>query len=304
MVLGLFSRDPLYDYKPLLKEIRATGCRWVSLQCNFYQERFDSVDFPVDDPRTPPWSRVVWTIRDAHALGLRVMLFPVLLLQKPDEDHWRGTIEPTDRAEWHQHYRRWIADAAEIAEREGVEVFSIGSEFNSMQRDTEEWRAHIARARSIYRGALTYSVNWDTMNEPAFFAELDFVGMTTYFSLTDRNDPSVEALREAWQPIRTDILEWQAYHGIPLLFTEVGFASQDGINTNPWNYFISDRVDLQEQYDCFQAFGDVWLEEPGLAGFFCYNWFGVGGAEDTGYTPRGKPVMALLRRWFQGGETP
>ena len=36
----------------------------------------------------------------------------------------------------------------------------------------------------------------------------------------------------AWTPIREEILTWQSLHEVPLLFTEVGFPSQDGANKN------------------------------------------------------------------------
>ena len=84
-----------------------------------------------------------------------------------------------------------------------------------------------------------------------------------------------------------------------VLRTEVGFASQDGINKDPWNYYISKTVDLQEQADCYQAFTDVWFHVPALSGVLFYNWFGRGGGEDIGYTPRGKPALKILRRWFK-----
>ena len=33
--------------------------------------------------------------------------------------------------------------------------------------------------------------------------------------------------------------------------------------------------------------------------FFLWNWFGRGGPDDGGFTPRGKPAEGVLRRWFQ-----
>lgn len=299
IALGLFSQDPRYDYVTLLEEIQGTGAPWVSLTCNYYQPRNDSAALPVPDPRSPPEARIVRTIRIARALGLRVMLFPILLIQDPGEDNWRGTIAPRDRAEWYRRYRTLMVDIAELAEREGVELLSIGSELNSMQSDTQDWRAIIRAVRAVYSGAVTYSVNWDTLGEPAFLDDLDFVGMTTYFSLTGKNDPTVDELVAAWGPIHEDILTWQAHMGLPLLFTEVGFPSLDGANRNPWNYYISAKVDVGEQRDCYDAFTRVWGQEKNLAGVFFYNWFGVGGRRDTGYTPRGKPALKVLRRWFR-----
>ena len=40
------------------------------------------------------------------------------------------------------------------------------------------------------------------------------------------------------------------------------------------------------------------------AGFFLYEWWGVGGPQDRGYTPRGKPAADLIRRRFGAAPAP
>ncbi|MFQ5654202.1 MAG: hypothetical protein ACE5GW_05685 [Planctomycetota bacterium] len=299
IALGLHSQDPSYDYRPLLEEIAATGAPWVELCFNYYQERNDSTEIGIPDPRSPPWRRVATTIREAHDLGLRVLLFPVVLIRDPGEEDWRGTIDPEDRERWHASYRRLIVAVARGAEKEGVEILSIGSEFNSRQGDRREWVELINRIRRAYSGAITYSANWDSLDGVSFIDRIDFIGMTTYFSLTSKNNPTVEELTGAWQDLKGKILHWRKKHGLPLIFTEVGYASQDGANRNPWTYYTSTAVDLEEQVDCFEAFTRVWRGEPTLSGVFFYNWFGVGGAGDSGYTPRGKPALEVIRRWFE-----
>ncbi len=299
IALGLFSQEPSFDYRPLLAEIAALGSRWVSLVVNHYQARFDSSEVDCRDTRTPSREKVAEVVRQGHDLGLRILLFPIVLLQDPRENDWRGTLAPVDRAAWFRSYETLLSSYADLARDEGVELLSIGSEYNSLDKDPEPWRRLIVALRGRYSGALTYSVNWDSLDGPAFLGELDFVGMTTYFSLTAEDDPSLLELRAAWVPLREEILGWITHLGMPVLFTEVGFASQNGINKDPWNYYISPVIDLEEQRDCYQAFADCWQGAPELSGVFFYNWFGSGGPDDSGYTPRGKPAAAVLERWFR-----
>ncbi|MCA8963052.1 MAG: hypothetical protein KDC38_21160 [Planctomycetes bacterium] len=299
IVLGLFSQDPSFDYTELLLEIRDTGSRWVSLMVNNYQELNDSTTVGVPDSRTARLERVRSTVHTARDLGFHVLLFPILLLQKPGEKDWRGTIAPTDHAEWHRSYREMLTRYARVAEAEGVDLLSIGSEFNSLQVDREEWAETIAHVRHCYSGPITYSANWDSLETVSFLPLLDLVGMTTYFGLSDEDDPSVDTMAERWAGIRGDLQEWRFVHTIPLLFTEVGYPSQNGANRNPWNYFHSETPDLEEQRDCFEAFSRVWIEDPQLSGVLFYNWFGEGGEEDTGYTVRGKPALDLVEAWFR-----
>ncbi len=36
-----------------------------------------------------------------------------------------------------------------------------------------------------------------------------------------------------------------------------------------------------------------------LSGFFVWEWYGYGGPKDVGYTLRGKPAQAVIKRWFE-----
>ena len=83
-----------------------------------------------------------------------------------------------------------------------------------------------------------------------------------------------------------------------MLISEIGYASQNGNNKDPWNYLMTQEVDLQEQLDCFNAFNTVWLNHSALSGVFFYEWFGEGGECDTGYTPRNKPALQAIKKWF------
>jgi len=65
-------------------------------------------------------------------------------------------------------------------------------------------------------------------------------------------------------------------------------------------------IDLQEQADCYRAtFESVW-DEPWFAGMSWWDWSAnpdVGGPEDGGFTPFGKPAEDALRTWY-GPEGP
>lgn len=304
VTLGLFSQDPDYDYLPLLKEIQRTGARWVGFSTNNYLEHSDSVEVGIPDDRTVTSGRLRTTIRQARSLGLHVMLFPILLLQTPEDGEWRGTLAPKDLDCWFANYKAWIERLAVLCQEESVELFSIGSEFNSLQGHHEPWSEILAAVRHRYDGLITYSANWDSLDGVSFLEQLDIIGMTTYFSLSDKNDPTVDEMVVAWQKVQRDVAEWRVFHNIPLLFTEVGYPSQDGANQNPWNYYTSEVPDLAEQRDCYEAFYRVWGQDERIVqGVFFYNWFGRGGPKDTGYTPRGKPALDVIQRWFQGSRS-
>ena len=302
LALGLYSKDPSYDYGTALAEIAATGANAVELVIQYYQERIDSVTVGISNPGTPPWRQVERTIEQARELGLDVHLMPIVLLADKGPEDWRGVIEPTHVGRWHRSYRAWMVDLARRAQQAGVTALCVGSEFNSRQGEREEWLRTIAEVRRVYRGAITYSANWDSYREVAFLDALDALGMTTYHPLAkDENfDPTPDQLISAWLPLRSELIRWQQESKIPMFFTEVGYPSIDGAALYPWDYTRSEApIDELEQYDCLNAFGAVWTGVPELQGVFFFVWWGAGGPLDRGYTPRGKKGLEVIERWFR-----
>ena len=233
--------------------------------------------------------------RHHHGLGHLVLI-------DEGEDKWRGVIEPSDLNQFWLNYDSFLAHYLDIAEVSSVEIFAVGSELGSTEVHTQAWRRIIANARGRFRGFLTYSVNWDHFRVPRFFDALDLVGITGYFSLTEKDDPTVDELAVAWRRVGRDVKSLADRVDGPVFFTELGYASQDGINKNPWNYFINrERIDLQEQKDCFEAFLRVARELDWLDGAYFYDYFENGGPQDHTYSPRGKPAMDVWRQWAQGG---
>ena len=136
-----------------------------------------------------------------------------------------------------------------------------------------------------------------------FWDELDLVGMTSYYKLSAEPNPSLESLIEAWKPIKRGLLRWQARIGKPLLFTEVGWCSQEGASIEPWNYYYKQeatKVALEEQRRCYRAFMETWCDTPEVGGVIWWEWVdSPSGPEDFNYTPKGKPAEGELRTWFK-----
>ena len=136
-----------------------------------------------------------------------------------------------------------------------------------------------------------------------FWDELDLVGMTSYYKLSAEPNPELKTLKDEWLPIRDGILRWQRKIGRPLLFTEVGWCSQEGASIEPWNYYYKQeatRAALEEQRRCYRAFMDTWKDVPEVGGILWWEWTdGGGGRDDFNYTPKAKPAETELRNWFR-----
>jgi hypothetical protein len=92
---------------------------------------------------------------------------------------------------------------------------------------------------------------------------------------------------------------WQASHGKPVLFTELGYRSADGTNRTPWDWEASAAYDPGEQADCYDAAFRVWSQQTAwMRGILWWAWeVPVPAPNETGYTPRNKPAETVLRTW-------
>jgi hypothetical protein len=250
--------------------------------------------------RTVSDELLIDAIRCAKEHGMSVMLLPIVLLDEQTPDDWRGVLAPTDEEAFWRSYDAMICHYLDIGERGGVEIFSIGSELGSLEDRSSTWRRLVQNARGRFTGLLTYSANWDHVHVANWFGDLDLIGMTAYFSLTEKKDPKLDELEAGWRTaaakLEKDLSELKLPR--PVFFTELGYASQNGINTNPWNYYLAPSdIDLKEQADCFEAFLRVAPKLRFLSGAYLFDYFEEGGPTDSTYSPRGKPAMEQWKRW-------
>ncbi len=309
IALGLYSKDPSYRYTTELSEIKATGADHVSLVVSWYQKnahatvihpqyltKFSNPDF---DYTTTPNAQLTDVIDQAHQLGLKVFLFPILRLERREDKDWRGSIKPKDPKLWWQSYHNFILSYARLSARHQVELLAVGSELCSMEVYNAAWRRLIQTVRDQYSGKLLYSANWDHYKKINFWRDLDFLGINGYYKLASHPDPTLAELTSRWYEIQKELGDWQGLYNRPIIFTEIGYPSVEGGSQTPWDYTRFAAVNLKEQALCYEAFFQVWGNDSRFGGVYFWNWFGSGGPEDPGYTPRNKPAGEVLTQWFQ-----
>ncbi len=296
------AKESVDEARKLLPEMAALGADAVLISNAGYQEHAGSDTFQIDPAVTPSEQQWKEIFKIAHQNGLRVILMPIILLSDPRGNEWRGVISPPNWDDWFEQYREFLLHFARIAQANKVEVMAVGSELVSTEKYTERWRKLVKDVRKVFTGKLTYSANWDHYKVVEFWDQLDLVGMTSYYKLSAEANPTLESLIEAWKPIKRGLLRWQEDVGKPLLFTEVGWASQEGAAIEPWNYYYKQEATaggLEEQRNCYKAFMEVWFDTKAVGGIIWWEWNDTpGGPEDYNYTPRGKPAEKELRAWF------
>ena len=278
---------------------------YISITPFAFQKKFDDsyIGFGVD----PTDKDVIHAVKEAHRMGLKVMIKPHIWLGKRWDGNWRGTIRmPNESAwkEWFRNYRIFILHYARIAEDYNAEVFCVGTELmaTAVQRK-DDWRRLIKEIRTIYSGPLIYAANWwQEYSLIEFWDLLDYVGINAFFPLSDKEDASLEELKMGCELIADQLDEFNKKVNKPIIFTEVGYKSVYGTSVRPWEWSSRSPVNHQEQAECYQAVLATFWGRPWFYGLYWWKWFtdpNIGGYSNRGFTPRKKPAEKVIARWFE-----
>ena len=307
MVLGLYAGLPDYDYGQELDRIQATGATCVSLQAIYRMETGRSCEIHRHPTSSPTEASLRRTFRQARERQLRILFFPTINLRDEAENAqwWRGNIEPADWDLWWRNYAAFNVDLARIAQEEGVEWYSLGTEMASTHRFPDRWRQLVGEVRRVFRGKVTYSVNFDSHDSFTFGDCLDVIGMNTYDPIAKNADyPSAAQVRDAWWWIVNKARTLHARFDRPVMITEVGYPSVAHAHVGPWDFRTDKPKDPELQNFLLGGALDVlrnWSDGEAVF-YYLYgenlNVKPVGGPDDRTYAVWGKPAEATLKAYF------
>jgi len=295
-----FQSDPMVPIKQL-------GIDWIAL----IPYAFSSGTRPelhYDVNHWQWWGETPEGIRESIRLArhnkLKVMLKPQVYIHRK----WIGDLNfDSDSAWslWENAYEKYILDIATMANESHVEMICIGTEIkHSAEGRPQFWSKLIQKLRKIYSGKLCYSANWDQYNSVPFWNELDYIGISAYFPLTDERTPSKELLLEKWKPWQSELEMFSRQMQKPILFTEYGYLSVDSCAGKSWELEPNvDRLQVNEQAqaNAFDALYSAFWCKPYFAGGFLWKWFpemkGHEGYPEKDYTPQGKLAESIIKHW-------
>jgi hypothetical protein len=186
-------------------------------------------------------------------------------------------------------------------------MFSVGAELRSWVTTTRapSFAAVVDDVRRTYHGLLTYSANWDDVDQTAIVGKLDVIGINAFYPLADKPGATAAELHEGALRVRARVHalaeKWQK----PVLFTETGYTTRPDPAVRPWEWpdsMTHVQVDEQAQADAYQALLEPLLDEPDFAGFFVWRMYAD--PDDTsqeppwGFSPRGKIAEDVVRDAF------
>jgi len=273
------------------------------------------IDWSFEAPFRENRAAVAAAIRQAHENGLRALLVPHIWIENGE---WRGHIDPGSDAawaRWERSYRAFVLEWAGVAAEAGADMFSVGVELRSW---ATSWHAAslfsiISDVRKVYLGPLTYSANWDDVDDTILFSALDFVGMNAFFPLSDKEDATFEQLLEGGRKVASRVRRLGERWHRPVLFTEVGYTTRPNPAVRPWEWpdtMADVAIDQLAQAEAYRAILAPVLDEPSFAGFFVWRFYAdpddVSQEAEWGFSPRGKIAELVVRdafayRWSADG---
>jgi hypothetical protein len=296
-------------YDQTLGEARAMGATWITVTP--FGRVFDLSGTGVDLTFEAPFDRnrqdVERAIEMAHARGLHVMLVPHLWVESGD---WRGYIDPKSDAGWERwaaSYERYVLTWARVAQATHVEMFSVGVELRSWVTTARSLSfAHVVSAvRRVYHGLLTYSANWDDVEQTVILGDIDVVGINAFYPLADVQGATEAALLDGGRRVREKVHALAERWGKPVLFTETGYTTRPDPAVRPWLWpeaIQGVKVDEAAQAVAYRALMAPLLLEPDFAGFFVWRVFAdpndVSQEPPWGFSPRGKLAELVVRDAF------
>ena len=272
---------------------------------------FDTTSGAIADssPQGPELSHIAAGIALAKSLGMTVTVNP--FIEPEGFAFWRANWNPTPGSDaavqfW-ADYQRYLLDVAAIAEANGIDRLTIGTELRDIMRNSghnASVTALIDAVNAVYTGQLGYAANWDNYNNPNLTANvwdhpsIDFIGVDMYFSLTtdaqaDASGPYpdwsfINTVTNAWrQQLNTIVIPFvrslKGGQGMPLVMTESGLTPFNRTTVAPWseNFGYNQPVDQGEQINGYKGLlnaTDGWaykLEEIQI-----WHW-GMPGAENS-----------------------
>lgn len=299
----MYGNDPdTNSLVPLLLERLAYLCvNAYNITFPYFQDNYQAVEVKRGES-TPRDEKICTTIQEGKKRGFLVTVRPSM-----DEasliptGHWRGSISPKNVSAWFDSYRTLIWSYADLANRCGADIVSIGFELNSMEKYTEEWSVLIQGLRERFKGKITYAGNWVIREQVKFWDYLDFISIDQFAPVQAPVGASIEQLTASWKNQEYFQALRNAHNeGKRVVLAEIGATAQTGSHLRPYIWDNNTPVNLEAQRRYYAAACAVYSDEVDGMYWWAFELYAPNNpSTDGGFNPMGKPAEEEVKRCYQ-----
>jgi hypothetical protein len=335
--VNIFARNSTLLAQPTLlqevKDIAKLGANWVVVDYEIYQDNATSNVIYTNPKKTPSHEMLGVFIDAAHALGLKVLLKPLVVCSEGGCTFF--DIIPSNPAAWFRSYLQYMELLASFCALKHVDALSVGLEFYhfSGAAYTTYWKDVINTIRARYPppGLLTYcSIFWPVETQLVqFWGMLDFIAMDTYVpfiknATTDPAPTEADMLARFYEYFAL-LHHWHSSQPanvsrLPIIMTEVGYPScKQGMATPSADIpsscegstWASNTTLQQMAFDTlFKTLSTThpnvvaglalfWFDNPSTSDWYSYRNL-PSSTWPCSWTPRGKPAECTIAKAYGG----
>ncbi len=241
------------------------GTTWTCVAFAAWQDTAFSTEVKFREAPTVTDDEVVWAIREAKALGQRVILKPILNVT---DGTWRAHINFFDVdvpcepkwSEWFASFTEFIVHYARIAQSEGAEMFCVGCEMVQTDRRADEWRAVVAAVREVYSGIVTYNCDKYQESNVTWWDAVDVISSSGYYPIDD------------WDAQLDRIEGVVRREGKAFFFMEAGAMSREGSQHLPNSWTLDGAISQEAQRDWYEAMFAACDRRDWVGGWVLWDW--------------------------------
>ena len=297
-----------------ISELMELNVEWVCLLPEVTLNRISlELEPPDNQDWTPSPAGCRELLRHCKKNNLKVLIKPHLVLSKktspldkvkPKSD-WRGNIDFNQEADWRRlekNYLDFILSWAQLAEEEEVDAFFIGTELKSfVKKRPQFWEEVITKVNELYTGPISYSSNWDNYNNINFWHRLHFIGVNSYFPVSNKSVPTISQTKNNWTPIKEALHDLATLEKKNILLTEFGYRNIEQAGKAPWLHVSQTNSTKSDasQYNLLSAFFETIWKEDYILGGLLWNWTQKTPPHgNTDFSIQNKPSEQLVRDWY------
>lgn len=313
-----------YNVEQAIKDIETLDLNTINLPVVINIDDITSSNASIDQNSL---ERVKILLKKLKGKKINIILEPYPWISNGSK--YETDFNPIDKSEfllnWKDNVIKPLIDEIAIPYR--VDALNIATGFTHLEDMEDEFCEIIDFSRKYYKGLITYrtsfwtTANWkdeavknqvDELNEKynqklnnMIFSKVDFISIAAYFELTDNDTNTVENIVSSLsssqrynreQNIKEQVEKFYSKWDKPIFFGELGFPRTTKASVEPWNPYLSNEINTQEQANCFEAYRRVYESEPWFLGF---SIFAVGNKdEDKMYYPS-EETVEVINNWFK-----
>ena len=318
-----------------LQNIQAIGSNWVTYTPSWTYSRSNPLVFSPVSGKDAFWSDTVARVAQARAINLNVAIFPQPRFSTTANDFWKSA--PRDSSwwdNWFNHYRAFLINHADLATLSGAQAIILGGDWiapalpsgriadgtpSGVPADAEtRWKNIIAEVRQHFRGNVLFALPYTTEDIIApigVLQDTDGVYLLWFAPLSTAASPNkADLLTEAGRLLDENVAPVQSQVNKPFIIA-LSYPSSnysatgcipDGINgcyewsilSRPHADIPTVNLDLQQQFDIYDAMFNAVNARSWVSGFVSRGYFVPVALQDKSASIHGKPAADLLWYWF------